>query len=97
MKKRIMSLLLICSVLIGTVSLAYDSGTKNWLGGKWRHGVNSSHVWSNFYHGSKTHETHVQGAGGKKGYSGWVGKGTTAKASWEKAWSGNRAWQILNN
>lgn len=70
----------------------YDSGWNDFLGGTWRHGVNNSHVWSWFDHNSKEHKTTVQGAGGKFGYSGWTDAGTRAKASWEKAGSGNKAW-----
>lgn len=74
------------------VTYGYDSGWKKFLGGDWRHGVNSKHVWSRFYHKSKTHKTTVRGAGGKYSYSGWEVAGNTAKASWEKAITGNKAW-----
>ena len=49
---------------------SYDSGWKNFLGGRWRHGVNSSQVWSNFDHSYKTHKTTVRGSQGKYSYSG---------------------------
>ena len=39
-----------------------------------------------------TNKTTVKGAGGKYSYSGWVGKGKQAAASWEKAKTGNKAW-----
>lgn len=71
---------------------SYDSGWKDFYGGKWRHGVNSKHVWSKYNHSKKTHKTTVKGAGGKYSYSGWVGKGKQAAASWEKAKTGNKAW-----
>ena len=29
---------------------SYDSGWKDFYGGKWRHGVNSKHVWSKYNH-----------------------------------------------
>ncbi len=70
----------------------YDSGWKDYLGGKWRHGVNTKHVWSKYDHASKTHKTTVRGAGGKYAYSGWIAKGKRASASWEKALLGNKAW-----
>ena len=70
----------------------YDSGVKDWLGGKWRHGVNTSQVWSRFYHGSKYHNTKVKGAGGRFGRSGRVAPRNTAYASWEKALFGNEAY-----
>lgn len=70
----------------------YDSGWKDFLGGKWRHGVNSKHVWSKYKHSTKTHKTTVRGAGGKYSYSGWIGKGKQASASWERAATGNKAW-----
>lgn len=73
-------------------SQIYDSGVKNWLGGKWRHGVNTSHVWSQFYHGSKYHNTSVKGKGGKISRSGRVAPSNTAYASWEKAPFGNEAY-----
>ena len=70
----------------------YDSGWKNFLGGRWRHGVDSSQVWSYFDHSYKIHKTTVRGLHGKYSYSGWVGAGRRAAASWEKAFAGNRAW-----
>ena len=73
-------------------SKTYDSGVKDWLGGKWRHGVNSSHVWSQFYHGSKYHNTKVKGAGGMFGKSGRTAPRKKAYASWEKALFGNEAY-----
>ena len=73
-------------------SKTYDSGVKNWLGGKWRHGVNTSHVWSRFYHASKYHNTRVKGAGGNIGRSGRTNPGETAYAKWEKAPFGNEAY-----
>lgn len=73
-------------------SKTYDSGVKDWLGGKWRHGVNTSQVWSRFYHGSKYHNTKVKGAGGRFGRSGRVAPRNTAYASWEKALFGNEAY-----
>lgn len=73
-------------------SKTYDSGVKDWLGGKWRHGVNTSHVWSRFYHASKYHNTKVKGAGGRFGKSGRTAPGKTAYASWEKAAFGNEAY-----
>ena len=73
-------------------SKTYDSGVKDWLGGKWRHGVNSSHVWSQFYHGSKYHNTKVKGAGVMFGKSGRIAPNKTAYASWEKALFGNEAY-----
>lgn len=73
-------------------SKTYDSGVKDWLGGKWRHGVNSSHVWSQFYHGSKYHNTSVKGKGRKIARSGRVAPSNTAYASWEKAPFGNEAY-----
>ena len=45
-----------------------------------------------YNHSKKTHKTTVKGAGGKYSYSGWVGKGKQAAASWEKAKTGNKAW-----
>lgn len=73
-------------------SKTYDSGVKDWLGGKWRHGVNTSHVWSRFYHGSKYHNTSVKGAGGRIARSGRVAPSNTAYASWESAAFGNEAY-----
>lgn len=73
-------------------SKTYDSGVKDWLGGKWRHGVNTSHVWSRFYHGSKYHNTRVKGAGGMFEKSGRTNSGKTAYAKWEKAAFGNEAY-----
>lgn len=70
----------------------YDSDWKDFLGGRWRHGVNSKHVWSRYYHEKKVHKTTVQGAGNKQSTSGWVTPGKTALASWEKANYGNKAW-----
>jgi hypothetical protein len=70
----------------------YDSGWKDFLGGKWRHGVDNKYVWSQYKHSSKTHKTTVRGAGGKYSTSDWVKKGVVAKASWEKAVTGNKAW-----
>lgn len=70
----------------------YDSLWKDYLGGRWRHGVDEYHVWSWFDHDKKLHKTTVQGAGGKYGYSGWTDPGERAKASWEKASYGNKAW-----
>lgn len=74
------------------VLYGYDSGWKNFLGGRWRHGVNNSQVWSNYDHNSKVHKTTVRGAGGRYSYSGWTRAGRRASASWEKAFHGNRAW-----
>ena len=73
-------------------SKIYDSGVKNWLGGKWRHGVNSSQVWSRFYHASKYHNTSVKGVGGRIARSGRVAPSNTAYASWERAAFGNEAY-----
>lgn len=72
--------------------LGYDSGWKNFLGGRWRHGVGKTKVWSNYDHKSKPHKTTVRGAGGKYSSSGWIKAGTRASASWEKARVGNKAW-----
>ncbi|EKU93195.1 bacteriocin, lactococcin 972 family [Alloiococcus otitis] len=69
-----------------------DSGWKDFLGGRWSHGVNERYVWSKYDHNSKTHKTTVQGAGGKLSYSGWTKPGKRASASWEKALFGNKAW-----
>lgn len=71
---------------------SYDSGWKNFLGGNWRHGVGTRYVWSKYDHKRKIHNTTVQGAGGKRSYSGWTNPKIRALASWEKAWSGNLAW-----
>lgn len=73
-------------------SKTYDSGVKDWLGGKWRHGVNTSKVWSQFDHGSKYHNTSVKGKGGRIARSGRVAPGNKAYASWEKAPFGNEAY-----
>ena len=73
-------------------SKTYDSGVKDWLGGKWRHGVNTSHVWSQFYHGSKYHNTSVKGAGRNIARSGRVAPSNKAYASMEKAAFGNEAY-----
>ncbi|MDR1773690.1 MAG: lactococcin 972 family bacteriocin [Clostridioides sp.] len=70
----------------------YDSGWKDFLGGRWHHGVNDTQVWSKYDHKSKTHKTAVRGAGLKYSYSGWTKPGQTASASWEKARLGNKAW-----
>lgn len=70
----------------------YDSGWKNFLGGKWRHGVGTKYVWSKFDHGYKVHRTAVQGAGGQISKSGDIDPGIRAEADWERARSGNRAW-----
>lgn len=76
-----------------TASKIYDSGWKNLLGGRWRHGVSYTHVWSNYDHSSKYHKTTVREAGGKYSSSGWVSRGRRASASWEKSRiGGNRAW-----
>ena len=74
------------------VLYGYDSGWKDFLGGRWRHGVNNTQVWSKFDHNRKVHKTTVRGAGGKYSYSGWTNPGLRASASWEKAESGNKAW-----
>ncbi|WP_268257884.1 lactococcin 972 family bacteriocin [Anaerococcus provencensis] len=74
------------------VLYGYDSGWKDFLGGRWRHGVNNTKVWSKFDHDRKVHKTAVKGAGGKFSYSGWTDPGLRASASWEKASSGNEAW-----
>lgn len=71
---------------------SYDSGWKKFLGGSWRHGVGTRYVWSKYDHKLKTHKTTVQGAGGKRSYSGWTDPKDRAEASWEKAWVGNLAW-----
>lgn len=75
----------------------YDSGIKDFLGGKWRHGVNDTHVWSWFYHSKRFHTTTVKGAGGQYGYSGITNPRETAYASWEKAPSGNEAYANVIN
>ena len=77
---------------ISLTILNYDSGRKNFLGGRWRHGVGKSYVWSHYDHNSKTHRTTVQGAGGKMSSSGWISKKKRASASWEKAYWDNNAW-----
>lgn len=75
----------------------YDSGIKDFLGGKWRHGFNDTHVWSWFYHSKRFHTTTVKGAGGRYGYSGRTNPRETANASWEKALSGNEAYANVVN
>lgn len=75
----------------------YDSGIKDFLGGKWRHGVNDTHVWSWFYHSKRFHTTSVKGAGGQYGYSGRTNPKETAYASREKALSGNEAFANIEN
>lgn len=69
----------------------YDSGVKDFLGGKWRHGVNDTHAWSWFYHSKRFHTTTVKGAGGRYGYSGRTKPGVVAQATWERAPMGNKA------
>ena len=74
---------------------SYDSGWKSFLGGKWRHGVGSRYVWSKYDHNNKTQKTTVQVASGQFSYLGWTSSGSRAEASWEKAFSGNRAWSDI--
>lgn len=38
----------------------YDSGWKSFLGGKWKHGVNNTKVYSTFKHSTKTHHQHQE-------------------------------------
>lgn len=58
-------------------------------GGTWNYGVGSKYVWSYYSHNKKTHKASVQG----RIYvsSGWQKKGVQARASAEKALTGNKS------
>lgn len=60
-------------------------------GGTWDSGADAKHVWSRYYHGSRTHSATTVGSSGTRG-SGWVAKGRWAtSAQWAKL-SGNKAY-----
>ena len=64
-------------------------------GGVWNYGVGSKYVWSYYSHQYKTHKSSVHGK--YDASSGWVRKGREAKASAEKAITGNQAFYDVMN
>lgn len=59
-------------------------------GGVWNYGVGKKYVWSYYSHNRLTHKSSVQGKYFSS--SGWVSPGTQARASAEKAWTGNQSY-----
>lgn len=59
-------------------------------GGTWNYGVGTKYVWSYYSHSSKVHKSSVLG----RNYisSGWTRKGVQARASTEKAITGNKSY-----
>lgn len=83
-KKLFVSLTLLTVTLLSSVTLL-SAATKNVSGGTWNYGSipgkgsDPGTVYSNYYHGSKTHRSSVQGATYVN--SGWISKGKWSYAS----------------
>lgn len=75
------------AVAFSAAPVLASSHTIDASGGTWNYGVGSTYVWSYYSHKSKTHKSTVQG----KNYvtSGWIKAKTQARASAQKARSGN--------
>lgn len=80
----------VTAVAIGGAVVTSVAAADNVSGGTWWHGVGSTYVYSNFYHGSRAHSSSVRGKYWSN--SGWTAAGVTSKASAEKAILGNQAY-----
>lgn len=68
LRKPVAAIALAGSVLVGGAAAAH--ATIEYVGGgTWDHGVNSSIVWSDYYHGSRCHGSSVQGTYYEKDYA----------------------------
>ncbi|MBF0772932.1 lactococcin 972 family bacteriocin [Mammaliicoccus sciuri] len=86
MKKFFITLLL--TIIIASGAGIVKAYQVNVDGGTWNYGVSSQYVWSNYYHGKKTHYTSVRGR-----Y--WATSGYTPKGRWSKISAQKRpGWQI---
>lgn len=89
MKKLILTIIITIILTAGFESVkAYQV---NINGGTWNYGVSSRYVWSNYYHGSKSHYSTVRGSYWSR--SGYTFKGRWSRASAQKA-PGWKVWKV---
>ncbi|SDW06803.1 bacteriocin, lactococcin 972 family [Marininema mesophilum] len=78
-KKSVVSLVLCGALFTVGTTVAFAEVTHPG-GGVWSHGTDSNSVWSEYYHGSKTHKSSVQGV------DFFVTSGWKSKGVWSTAW-----------
>lgn len=81
--KKVVTSLVLSGAILGSGITAFAS-TDYVGGGKWDYGTGGGKVWSNYYHGTKTHKSSVDGSSYVS--SGWIGKGKTSYASSGDRW-----------
>ncbi|SDW06886.1 bacteriocin, lactococcin 972 family [Marininema mesophilum] len=78
--KKSVATLVLCGALFTVGATAAFAKVTHPGGGVWSYGEDSVSVWSEYYHGSKTHKSSV------KGPDYYVSSGWKSKGVWSTAW-----------